>query len=400
MLTYQDILAARERIAAIARVTPLLPVTEQIAGDLHVFLKLESLQYTGAFKIRGAANFMAQLSEDDRQRGVLAASAGNHAQGVAAAAGAMGVAATIVMPETTPPLKIERTRRYGAEVILHGQTFEEAYEHAQSRCQGENCIFVHPFADERVIAGQGTVGLELLDQAPDLDSVIVPVGGGGLISGVALAVKHQRPDIRVFGVQTEAVAAMAQSFSCHELTCVTPRPTIAEGIAVAEPAQLTYDLISRYVDDIVTVSEAQIAAAMLDLLEDFKLVVEGAGAATLAALPQLRDRLGHKTALVLSGGNVDVTTLGAVIDRGLAVEGRAVRLRVDLRDHPGALAKLAGVIGQAGANIVEIYHNRTTGNIEIGRAEVEVVLNTRGAEHVEEILALLESNGYNARRHE
>lgn len=400
MLTYQDILAARERIAAIARVTPLLPVTEQIAGDLHVFLKLESLQYTGAFKIRGAANFMAQLSEDDRQRGVLAASAGNHAQGVAAAAGAMGVAATIVMPETTPPLKIERTRRYGAEVILHGQTFEEAYEHAQSRCQGENCIFVHPFADERVIAGQGTIGLELLDQAPDLDSVIVPVGGGGLISGVALAVKHQRPDIRVFGVQTEAVAAMAQSFSCHELTCVTPRPTIAEGIAVAEPAQLTYDLISRYVDDIVTVSEAQIAAAMLDLLEDFKLVVEGAGAATLAALPQLRDRLGHKTALVLSGGNVDVTTLGAVIDRGLAVEGRAVRLRVDLRDHPGALAKLAGVIGQAGANIVEIYHNRTTGNIEIGRAEVEVVLNTRGAEHVEEILALLESNGYNARRHE
>ena len=400
MLTYQDILAARERIATIARVTPLLPVTEQIAGDLHVFLKLESLQYTGAFKIRGAANFMAQLSEDDRQRGVLAASAGNHAQGVAAAAGAMGVAATIVMPETTPPLKIERTRRYGAEVILHGQTFEEAYEHAQSRCQGENCIFVHPFADERVIAGQGTIGLELLDQAPDLDSVIVPVGGGGLISGVALALKHQRPDVRVFGVQTEAVAAMAQSFSCHELTCVTPRPTIAEGIAVAEPAQLTYDLISRYVDDIVTVSEAQIAAAMLDLLEDFKLVVEGAGAATLAALPQLRDRLGHKTALVLSGGNVDVTTLGAVIDRGLAVEGRAVRLRVDLRDHPGALAKLAGVIGQAGANIVEIYHNRTTGNIEIGRAEVEVVLNTRGAEHVEEILALLESNGYNARRHE
>ncbi|MEN6645418.1 MAG: threonine ammonia-lyase [Armatimonadia bacterium] len=400
MLTQQDLIDARQRIASLARVTPLLPIGERIAGDVQVLLKLESLQYTGAFKIRGAANALAQLSDDERRCGVMAASAGNHAQGVAAAAGAMGIEATIVMPETTPLVKVERTRRYGARVVLYGQDFEAAYGHALDLCRQQECTFVHPFADERIIAGQATVGLELLDQAPNMDSVIVPVGGGGLISGVAMAIKQQRPEVRVIGVQTEAVPAMAQSFRRKQLVSVEAQPTIAEGIAVGRPAEITYDLIRQYVDDIVTVSEEQIAAAMLDLLEDFKLVVEGAGAAPLAALGQLQGQLGKQTVLVLSGGNVDVTTLGAVIDRGLAQAGRAVRLRVDLRDHPGALAKLAQIIGEAGANIVEIFHNRTTGNIEIGRAEVELVLTTRGSEHVEEILELLRDNGYEARRHE
>jgi len=400
MVTLPDVVAARERIAGLARVTPLLPISEHIAGDLQVLLKLESLQYTGAFKIRGAANCLAQLSEGERRRGVLAASAGNHAQGVAAAAAAMGMSATIVMPETTPLVKVERTRRHGAAVVLYGQDFESAYAHAMTLCAQRDCVFIHPFADERIVAGQGTVGLELLDQAPQMASVIVPVGGGGLIAGTALAIKSRRPEVGVFGVQSESMPALAQSFAQHRLISVEPRPTIAEGIAVGHPSDVTFPLIERVVDDIVTVSEAQIAAAMLDLLEDFKLVVEGAGAAALAALPQLQDRVGRQVVLVLSGGNVDVTTLGAVIDRGLAQAGRAVRLRVDLRDHPGALAKLARVIGDAGANIVEIFHNRTTGNIEIGRAEVEVVLNTRGPDHVEEVLGLLREHGYDARRHE
>jgi threonine dehydratase len=397
MILPQDIQDARARIASLARVTPLLPIGDH---NLQVSLKLESLQYTGSFKIRGAANALAQLSEADQRRGVMAASAGNHAQGVAAAAGAMGIAATIVMPENTPLVKTERTRRYGAQVILHGADFEAAYAHAMELCAQQKCVFIHPFADERIIAGQGTVGLELLEQAPEMDSVIVPVGGGGLISGVAMAIKEQRPEVRIFGVQTELVPALALSVARHELTSVEPQPTIAEGIAVAQPAQMTYDLISRYVEDIVTVSEAQIASAMLDLLEDHKLVVEGAGAAPLAALPQLEGRVGKQTVLVISGGNVDVTTLGAVIDRGLAEAGRSVRLRVDLRDHPGALAKLAKVIGEAGANIVEIFHNRTTGNIEIGRAEVEIVLTTRGSAHVDEIIGLLRENGFTARRHD
>ena len=316
------------------------------------------------------------------------------------AAAALGMAATIVMPETTPLVKVERTRRHGAHVVLHGTDFEAAYAQARALCAEQDCVFVHPFADERIIAGQGTVGLELLAQAPELDSVVVPVGGGGLIAGTAIALKQTRPTVRVFGVQTAAAPALATSLAAGTLTTVEPQPTIAEGIAVGQPEALTFDLIRQYVDDIVTVSEAQLATAMLDLLEDHKLVVEGAGAAALAGLEQLGDRVGRQTALVLSGGNVDVTTLGAVIDRGLAQAGRAVRLRLVLRDHPGALAKLAALIGQAGANIVEIFHNRTTGNIEIGRAEVDVVLHTRGAEHVAEILALLGEHGYCARCHE
>ena len=400
MVTWQDIADARGRIAALARVTPLLPINEHVDGARRVLLKLESLQYTGAFKIRGAANCLAQLSEGERRRGVMAASAGNHAQGVAAAAAAMGITATIVMPETTPLVKVERTRRYGATVILDGPDFEAAYAHAQDLCGQRNCVFIHPFADERVIAGQGTIGLELLDQAPEMDSVVVPVGGGGLIAGTALAIKQRRPEVRVFGVQTEAVPALAQSFAQGQPVAVEPQPTIAEGIAVGQPSEVTFGLIKQVVDDIVTVTEAQIAAAMLDLLEDHKLVVEGAGAAPLAAVPQLGKRLGRQTVLLVSGGNVDVTTLGAVIDRGLAQAGRAVRLRVDLPDHPGALAKFARIIGEAGANIVEILHNRTTGHIEVGEAEVEVVLHTRGPEHVGEILELLRARGYNARRHE
>lgn len=399
MLTLSDIQAAQDRLRPLARVTPLLPLPEP-RGETAVFLKLESLQYTGSFKIRGAANCLALLGEEARGHGVMAASAGNHAQGVAAAARYFGLHATIVMPAATPLVKVDRTRRHGAHVILKGASFEEAYAEACSLAASTGATFIHPFADERVMAGQGTVALEVLQQAPELESVVVPVGGGGLIAGIATAVKALRPEVRVFGVQAEVVAPLARSLPLGRLTPVPPALTIAEGIAVAAPAQETFELIRRYVDDIVTVSEAELATAMLDLLEDDKLVVEGAGAAPYAALPHLQGRLGRRSVLVLSGGNADVTTLGAVIDRGLAFEGRTVRLRVDLHDHPGTLAKLAEVLGSAHANIIEIFHNRTTGNLVIGQAQVEVVLSTRGPEHVHEILQLLQMKGYDARERE
>jgi len=399
MLTLEEIRQARERIAALVRRTPLLEGGEvPAARGCRVLLKAENLQRTGAFKIRGASNCLALLSEAERSRGVIAASAGNHAQGVAAAAQALGTMAIIVMPEATPLIKVDRTRQYGAEVVLAGEDFDAAYQEAL-RLQGERgLVFVHPFADQRVIAGQGTVGLEILEQAPEVESVVVPVGGGGLIGGVAVGVKEQRPEVKVFGVQAGLASAMQRSFASGELTSAHPEPTIAEGIAVGHPAPITFDLVQRYVDDIIAVSETDIAAAMLELLEDHKLVVEGAGAVPYAALDFLAGRLGRCAVLVLSGGNADVTTLGAVIDHGLAVAGRSVRLKVDLRDVPGALAQLAGVLGSARANIIEIYHNRLTGNLEVGRAEVEIVLNTRGPEHVEEVLHLLRVKGYDPRR--
>lgn len=396
-LSLQDIQAAQKRIAGAVRLTPILPAEVTLA-DTQVFFKLENLQRTGAFKIRGATNCMAMLSAQERERGVIAASAGNHAQGVAAAAASMKVRAAIVMPEVTPWLKVHRTRALGAEVIISGRDFDEAYAAALTMAKERDLVFIHPFADERVIAGQGTIGLEILQQVPQVESLVVPVGGGGLIGGISLAVKQTRPDVRIFGVQTELAPAMQRFFKTGAPYAVETQPTIAEGIAVACPAESTCSLVHQYVDDIVTVSEQDIAAAMLRLLEDYKLVVEGAGATGFAALPQLAPHLGKNTVLVISGGNADVTTLGAVIDRGLAVAGRVARLRVQLRDVPGALAQFSQLLGQAQANIIEIFHNRTTGNVEIGRAEVDVVLSTRGHEHAEEVLRILAENGYEARR--
>lgn len=397
MLTLQQIQLAAARIAPYIRTTGLLD--GNIAAAPGVRLKPENLQITGAFKIRGAANCIAQLSDEERARGVIAASAGNHAQGVAAAARAAGSAAVIVMPQSTPLVKVERTAAHGAEVILAGGDFDEAYAVARRVEQDRGLVFIHPFDDPRVVAGQGTIGLEILRQAPDVTGIVVPVGGGGLISGIATAIKLQAPHVKVFGVQTEMAAAMQCSFGRGELTVIPPQPTVAEGIAVGCPSEANLRTITRYVDDIVVVPEAEIATAMLRLVEDCKLVVEGAGAVVYAAAPILTDLLGERPVLVLSGGNVDVTTLGAVIDRGLALAGRSVRLLLDLPDVPGALARLAGILAQSRANILEIFHNRQTGEVVLGRAEVELVLSTRGPDHVAEIIDLLRAEGYNARQH-
>ncbi|MGC9320242.1 MAG: threonine ammonia-lyase, partial [Armatimonadota bacterium] len=355
-VTLDDIEAAAERLGGIARETPLLP-SDRLSERLgcEVLLKLESLQVTGAFKIRGAANRILQLSETERANGVITASAGNHAQGVAAAATTLGFSATIVMPETTPVVKVQRTADYGAEIVLHGASFDEAEAEAYRLADDTGAYFVHPFDDEQVIAGQGTIGLEILRQAPEVDCVIVPVGGGGLISGIATAITSLRPETGVIGVQAENAPAMYRSCELGELTAAPVRGTIAEGIAVGEACTRTLGIILERVDEVITVAERDIARAILELLEHHNLVAEGAGATPIPALEARCGELAGRTVvLVISGGNADVTTLAAVIDRGLVEAGRAVRLEVTLADRPGALAGLTAAIAETGANVVEI----------------------------------------------
>lgn len=398
-VTLEDIRAAAERLSGIARQTPLLP-SDRLSERLgcEVLLKCENLQVTGAFKIRGASNCIRQLSEREAACGVIAASAGNHAQGVAAAARAAGIAATIVMPEPTPVMKVQRTSDLGAEVVLHGESFDDAEEEAYRLADASGAYFVHPFDDERVIAGQGTIGLEILDRC-EPDCVIVPVGGGGLISGIATAIKSLRPQTRVVGVQAENAPALHRSCEVGKLREVPARGTIAEGIAVGEACNRTLEIILVRVDEIITVAERDIARAILELLEGHKLVAEGAGATPLAALEACCEEMtGRTVVLVISGGNADVTTLAAVIDRGLVEAGRAVRMRVTLADRPGSLARLAEAIAGAGANIVEIFHDRMSMDLELGQAEVEIVLGTRGHGHVRDVLAHLTAKGWDARR--
>lgn len=400
MIDLTDIQQAAERLDGVVRHTPMLHshrLSERLGCEVH--LKLENLQLTGAFKIRGATNCIAQLSESERASGVITASAGNHAQGVAAAARAADIAATIVMPDTTPVTKVQATAEYGAEVILHGRDFDEAQTEAYRLADERGATFVHPFDDDRVIAGQGTVGLEIIEQLPQVDCVLAPVGGGGLISGIATAVKSLKPEASVIGVQAENAPAMFLSCRVEELTHADVVGTIAEGIAVGQPCERTFEMIGERVDEMLTVAERDIARAMLELLEHHKLVAEGAGATPVAALESCSEQMRDKTVcLVISGGNADVTTLAGVIDRGLVEAGRSVKLQVTLADQPGALAALATAIGEAGANIVEIYHDRMNVSLELSQAEVELVLGTRGHEHIEEVIACLRERGYDVER--
>lgn len=398
-VTIEEIRAAAERLGGVVRRTPLLP-SDRLSERLgcKVLLKCENLQVTGAFKIRGASNCIQQLSEGEARCGVITASAGNHAQGVAAAARAAGIRATIVMPEPTPVLKVQRTADLGAEVVLHGASFDEAQAEAYRRADASGACFVHPFDDEHVIAGQGTIGLEILESC-DPDCVIVPVGGGGLISGIAIAIKSLRPQTSIIGVQAENAPALHQSCAVGQLRDVPVRGTIAEGIAVGEACSRTLEIIMQHVDEVVTVAERDIARAMLELLEGHRIVAEGAGATPVPALEgRCEDLRGKTVVLVVSGGNADVTTLAAVIDRGLVEAGRAVRMKVTLADRPGALALLSAAIAEAGANIVEIFHDRMSVDLELGQAEVEIVLGTRGHDHVADVLSHLTAQGWNARR--
>jgi threonine dehydratase len=393
MVTLQDIEEAHRRIDDAIYRTPCAKSDHffQVAGISALYVKLENLQRTGSFKERGALNKMLTLSPEERARGLIAASAGNHAQGVAYHAGRLGLNATIVMPERTPLIKVMATRDYGAKVLLHGNSFDDAYAEAVRIQEAENRVFVHPFNDPKIIAGQGTIGLELLEQNPYLEMVIVPVGGGGLISGVACALKELNPRIRIVGVQTAAMPSMKIAVEKGQLVVLDPANTLADGIAVKRPGDLTFQMVQKYVDEIVTVDEEEIANAILLLLERDKTVVEGAGAVPLAALinGKIPSARGRKVAIVLSGGNIDVNVVSRIIERGLVKDGRLIRLVVMLPDRPGSLARLMTAIAEQGANVVEIYHNRAFSKVALGDVQVEVTLETRGRAHIDELLAKL-----------
>ncbi len=395
MIDAADIRAARARLAGIISETPC-PYSETLSAmtGSRVFVKLENLQMTGSFKERGAANLLLQLAPDERRRGVVAASAGNHGLGVAFHAAKLGVSAVITMPEWAPLAKVTAARRYGAE-ILHGENFEEAYARAREIEAERGLVFVHPFDDPRVIAGQGTIGLELLAQVPDLDAVLVPVGGGGLIGGIATAVKAERPTVKVIGVQAREIAAMQAALAGDGRDRLPAATTIADGIAVRRVGEHTLALARRHMDAVVTVSEEEIANAILLLLEIEKTVVEGAGAVPLAALANRRVALaGQTVALVVSGGNIDVNLIARVIERGLVKDGRLVRLRVRLRDRPGALAALTAVVARTRANVLSIEHDRAFSRAPLGDSEVELTLETSGPEQIEAIKRQLAEEGY------
>jgi len=390
--------AARVRLRDAIYQTPCpfsQTLSELTGTRCHV--KLENLQMTGSFKERGAANLLLQLTPDERRRGVVAASAGNHGLAVAFHAARLGIAATIVMPSGAPLVKVTSARRYGADVVLHGANYDEAYELAGALRDERGAVFVHPFDDGRVVVGQGTLGLELLEQVDGLDAVLVPVGGGGLIAGVAVAVKARRPSVRVIGVQAAAVPAMQRSLQAGRRVRVPAGATIADGIAVRQCGEITFALAAGRVDEMVAVDEEELANAVLHLLEIEKTVVEGAGAAPLAALLNRRLGLeGRRVALVLSGGNIDVTMLARIIERGLVKDGRMVRLGVVLRDQPGALARLTALIAEERVNILQIEHDRAFSRQAIGATEVELTLETSGRKQIDALKQRLEAAGYSA----
>ncbi len=397
MLEFSDVLAARERVAETSRHTPLEyshTFSAMTGADVH--LKLETFQRTGAFKIRGATNRIATLSEEARERGIVTASAGNHAQGVALAASRMGVDAKVVMPQDAPISKVKATRSYGAEVVLEGVDYDAAAEYAHELEAKEDRYYLHAFDDDMVMAGQGTIGLEIVEDLPGVDTVVVPIGGGGLISGVATALTGKDSDIRVIGVQAEGASSAARSLRTGELVELDAVDTIADGIATRSIGERTFEVIKERVDEVVTVSDDEIAVALTTLLERGKTLVEGAGAVPLAALLYERFDYGEDETIVpaLCGGNIDMNTLTTVIVRGLAETGRYLRLRTVLEDRPGTLEEFVGIIAANDANIYAIQHDRTSRNVAMDDAEVELDLETRGPDHVEELIAALEQAGY------
>ncbi|MBI5482861.1 MAG: threonine ammonia-lyase, partial [Deltaproteobacteria bacterium] len=363
---------------------------------IPLYFKCENLQRTGSFKIRGALNFMTSQSREKLVNGVITASAGNHAQGVAFSADLLGVAATVYMPEITPPQKVQATRDYGAEVVLTGRNFDEACSAALTVQKNNGALFVHPFDDELVMAGQGTIALEILEELPDVRNLIIPVGGGGLISGMAAAVRDKAPHVRIIGVESVAAASMSASFASRKPIEKPVSVTLADGIAVKLPGSRTVPIICDLVDEIVQVEEEEIALAIVSLLEKTKMLVEGAGAVTLAAIQNRRiPEIEGKTVCLLSGGNIDVKTISQVVERGLIAGGRYLKLTIELDDHPGALATLAENIAATRANIFHITHDRRSKTLAIGRTDVSLELETRGYEHIKEIVSYLEGKGYN-----
>jgi threonine dehydratase len=361
-----------------------------------VHLKLENLQMTGSYKERGALNKILLLTPEQRAHGVITASAGNHAQGVAYHAGKLGVRATIVMPTVTPLVKVMATQGYGAEVILEGPNYDAAYKHALDVATQRKMTFLHPFDDLDVIAGQGTIGLEILDQVPEIEAAVIPVGGGGLIAGIACALKEQRPGIKIVGVQTSRLPSMVEAVKHHAPVTTAPASTVADGIAVRRCGDVTLPLVLKYVDEMVAVEEEEIASAILTLLEKEKTLAEGAGAAATAALLQHKAKLpqGLRTVSVVSGGNIDVSLLSRIIERGLVKDGRLVRVRIHLPDRPGALTEISAVIAAQRANIVELKFDRAYYGVNLGDTAIDVTMETRGAAHLDELMGAIKKAGY------
>ena len=401
MVELRDIEAARERIRGRVVLTPCTP--SDIFGEMfggRAWFKFENLQRTGSFKERGALNCMLHLTPEQRERGVIAASAGNHAQGVAYHAQRLGIPATIVMPERAPLVKVSATQGYGARVILHGSVYDEAMAEALRIRDEEGLALIHPFDDPHVIAGQGTIGLELLEQCPDMDVVVVSVGGGGIIAGIAAAIKAIRPEVRVIGVESSVLPAALRSREAGEVVTIEPAETIAEGIAVRRIGEHTFGMMQAHVDELIAVSEEEIASAVLLLLEREKTVVEAACAATVAAVVNgyVGGLEGKNVVMVLSGGNIDVSLMSRIIERGLLQDGRLAHLVVRLRDRPGALAMLTTVLAEAGANVVRLDHRRGYGGLWLTEAEVALTLEMRGRAHVQDLTAMLTERGYSVHR--
>ena len=401
MPTLADIQRARALIAATVVHTPLVPalaLRDRVPAPL--FLKLENLQRTGSFKDRGALNRLLALTTEERVRGVVTASAGNHAQAVAYHGARLGIPVQVVMPEHTPLIKVSNTRRFGADVRFHGATLDEAITEAKRLEREESRVLVHAFDDDRVIAGQGTIGLELLEQHADLTAVVVPIGGGGLISGIAIAIKEQRPSVRIFGVEAAAAPSALASRTAGHIVKLESADTLADGIAVKRVGERTFPLIERYVDDIVSVGEDEIAMAIHLLLEHEKVLAEGAGAVPLAALvadklPIAKDDV---VAMVLSGGNIDVNMVERIIARSLVIDGRLAMLAITVPDRPGNLARVTTLVAAAGANVLQLSHARAFADISVRDVEIVMQLETRGPEHVREVVRALEHHGFGVRR--
>ncbi len=397
MVTLDKVYHASHVLKEIIRPTELIK-SRRIPTDCNLFLKTENLQVTGSFKVRGAYYKISQLSEEEKKKGVIACSAGNHAQGVALAAAKNGIKAKIYIPDGAPISKVEATKSYGAEVCLVEGVYDDAYEKAIARVEETGATFIHPFDDDMVIAGQGSIGLEIIDQLPDVDAVVVPVGGGGLISGVGFALKSLNPDIKIYGVQSEGAASMKNSINDNKIETLSNVHTIADGIAVKTPGDTTFEMCQKYVDDIVTVTDDEISTAILELIEREKIIAEGAGATSVAAA--MFDKLpikGKNVVCLVSGGNIDVTILSRVINRGLQKTGRLAELVIELTDKPGQLLAVSKIISSYGANVVSLEHNRADERLDINDCVLRMSIETRNQEHLNEIKDAIVKSGFKIR---
>lgn len=399
-LTISDVMTARERVKDICLHTSLIhsQYLSDICGN-EVYIKPENLQITGAFKLRGALNKITSLTDEQKSKGLVASSAGNHAQGVAYSAKKLGIQATIVMPKTTPLIKVESTKQYGANVVLTGTCYDDAYAEAKRLEEKHGYTFIHPFNDIEVMAGQGTIALEVIEDLKDVDAILVPIGGGGLISGIAVAAKSLKPDIKVIGVESEGAKAMRLSVDNNKLTNLDSVDTIADGGAVKNPGDLAFEIVKKYVDDILTISDEEVADSIFTLVEKHKIVAEATGALTIAALKKL-DFKGKKVVPIISGGNIDILMLTSLLNFGLSSRKRIVKLQLQLKDAPGQISKISSILSEQGANIVEIIHDHHTFMSKFKQLIVNITIETNGQEHINNIIKCLNDYGYNSKVNE